>query len=119
MPAPDHVPSGGELVEQGRAVCRHAAGQHKRLQRAGRQDRSGQLLDGTQDALGTTQTGADSLPGGQETGQIDGRNGLDLGPKCRERAPTKGAQNLGVAEVGAVDSTTGLDREQLALNDPT
>ena len=118
MPAPDHLTARRELVQQGRAVCRDTAWQHKRLDRARGQHRSGQLLHGTKDALGASQTCANSLPRGEETGQVDGRYGLDLGAEGGQRAATKGAQGLGVAEIGAVDAATGLDRAQLALHDP-
>ena len=81
MPAPDHLAAGRQLVEQGRAVCRHPAGEHQRLQSARGQHRTGQLLDRSEYTLGAAHPGADSLPGRKEPGQVDRRNGLDLGPQ--------------------------------------
>ncbi len=48
-PGPDHLARRGELVEQGRGVAGHPAGQHQRLERRRRHRRARQPLDRLKD----------------------------------------------------------------------
>ena len=99
-------------------VAAHPRRQDERLQGTGRDDRARQLLDGPHQAIAGAQRAADALPQRQEPGQLDRRDGLDLGPQRGERAAAEGPQHLGVAVVEAVDAASVLGREQLALDEP-
>ena len=112
--APEHLAGGHQLVEQGGGVVDDPGGQHERLDGAGRQHGTAQLLDDAHQAVAPAQPAADALPPLQEAGQLDRGDRLDLGAQRGERAAAQQAQHLGVAELGA--PTTG--GQQLALDDP-
>ncbi len=118
MPAPGDLARAHQLVEQCRSVVGDACRQHQGLEGAGRHDRPGQLLDGPEQALATTQAPADSLPLRQEAGQVSLVDRLDLMTQGSERPPAQEAQHLRVTELRTVAAAV-LGGQQLTLDDPS
>ena len=114
---PHQLTGGAELIELGRLVAGHAAGQHIGFQHRCRQGRALQLGYHVGQGIHAAAPTPDPLPGGQEPRQRLGRHGLHLLAQRGQATATDPSQDVGVAELPLETVRPELTQQQTTLGD--